>query len=78
MPDYLQKPAVPQPYDGEVSGIRDLLERRRKGTGYSNVIRSDKAISPRVEVTNAEKEILVKNPLREERKVNQEFRQVCL
>ena len=73
LPDYLQKPVPPQPYDGEVSGIRDLLERRRKGKGYSNVIRSDQDISRRVEISNAEKEILLKNPMREEGKVNQEF-----
>ena len=73
LPDYLQKPAAPQPYDGEVSGIRDLLERRRKGKGYSNVIRSNQDISGRVEVTNEEKELLLKNPMQEERTINKEF-----
>lgn len=73
LPDYLQKPVPAPNYEGEVSGIRDLLERRRKGRGYSNVIRSDNDYSHKVVVSKEEKEILTQNPMREESKVNQEF-----
>lgn len=73
LPDYLQKPVQNTSYDGEVSGIRDLLERRRKGRGHSNVIRSQDDVPRKVVVTKEEREILTKNPTREERKINQEF-----
>lgn len=73
LPDYLQKPVQNTSYDGEVSGIRDLLERRRKGRGHSNVIRSQDDVPRKVVVTKEEQEILTKNPTREERKINQEF-----
>ncbi|MEG0381183.1 MAG: hypothetical protein RR603_05730, partial [Kurthia sp.] len=73
LPQYLQKPTPDTVYDIEVSGIRDLLERRQKGRGQSNVIRSQDSAEPRAQVTRAEREILVTNPKREERKVNKEF-----
>ncbi len=73
LPDYLKKPVPAPNYEGEVSGIRDLLERRRKGRGFSNVIRSEDDYSRKVVVSKEEKEILTQNPMREERKVNQEF-----
>ncbi|MEG0472200.1 MAG: DNA translocase FtsK [Solibacillus sp.] len=73
LPQYLQKHVPDTVYDVEVSGIRDLLERRQKGKGYSNVIRSQKSTEPRAQVTKAEREILTTNPKREERKVNKEF-----
>ncbi|MEK4426649.1 DNA translocase FtsK [Solibacillus sp. FSL K6-1523] len=73
LPQYLQKPAPNTVYDVEVSGIRDLLERRRKGRGHSNVIRSQDSIERRAQVTKPEREILLKNPKREEQKINKEF-----
>ncbi|MEG0380893.1 MAG: hypothetical protein RR603_04240, partial [Kurthia sp.] len=73
LPQYLQKPTSNTVYDVEVSGIRDLLERRRKGRGHSNVIRSQDSTEPRAQVTRAEREILTTNPKREERKINKEF-----
>ncbi|MGE7021526.1 DNA translocase FtsK [Solibacillus cecembensis] len=73
LPKYLQKQVPNTVYDVEVSGIRDLLERRRKGRGHSNVIRSQDSTEPRAQVTKPEREILLKNPKREEQKINKEF-----
>lgn len=38
LPNYLQKHTAKEVYDVEISGIRDLLERRRKGKGHTNVV----------------------------------------
>lgn len=38
LPNYLKKQTAHEVYDVEVSGIRDLLERRRKGKGHTNVV----------------------------------------
>lgn len=73
LPNHLQKQETNVSYDGEVSGIRELLERRRKGRGYSNVIRSSDDISRKVVVTKEEREVLTSKPMREERKINKEF-----
>lgn len=73
LPQYLQKPQTNTVYDVEVSGIRDLLERRRKGRGHSNVIRSQESVNPKMQVTKAEREVLMAKPMREEQKVNKEF-----
>ena len=73
LPRHLQPNPQTQVYDVEVSGIRELLERRQKGKGHSNVIRSPQAKERTLHVTKAEKEVLTKNPVREERRINQEF-----
>lgn len=73
LPRHLQPNPQTQVYDVEVAGIRELLERRQKGKGHSNVIRSPQAKERTLHVTKAEKEVLTKNPVREERRINQEF-----
>jgi DNA segregation ATPase FtsK/SpoIIIE, S-DNA-T family len=73
LPEHLQKQETNVSYDGEVSGIRELLERRRKGRGYSNVIRSSDDLSRKVVVTKEEREILTSSPKRVEQKINKEF-----
>lgn len=72
LPSYLQKQSH-NVYDVEVAGIRDLLERRRKGKGHSNVIRTESDIVRKVPITKEERRELTPKPVREERKVNQEF-----
>ena len=72
LPNYLQKSSSNEVYDVEVSGIRDLLERRRKGKGHSNVIRTPEAVR-KVPVSRDERKALTKNPQREDSNLNKEF-----
>ncbi|MGN7478032.1 DNA translocase FtsK [Solibacillus silvestris] len=71
LPNYLQKPVAHEIYDVEVSGIRDLLERRRKGKGHSNVIPKSETLR-RLPITKEEREGLRKKPAREEKNVNKQ------
>ncbi|MEO4051899.1 DNA translocase FtsK [Solibacillus sp. CAU 1738] len=71
LPKYLQKSNA-NVYDVEVSGIRDLLERRKKGRGYSQVIRSS-GTERRPEMKKDETELLSKKPIRSQKEVNEEF-----
>ncbi|MER2191114.1 MAG: DNA translocase FtsK [Solibacillus sp.] len=73
LPRHLQQPQQAQVYDVEVSGIRELLERRQRGRGQSNVIRSSQEREREKIVTRAEREILVEKPVRQERQVDQKF-----
>lgn len=73
LPNHLQKRPSNEVLNVEVSGIRDLLERRRKGKGHSNVIRTPEQVR-KVPVSKEERQVLTKNPKREDSKtVNKEF-----
>ena len=72
LPNHLQKRPTNEVLDVEVSGIRDLLERRRKGKGHSNVIRTPEPVR-KVPVSKEERQVLTKNPKREDSKINKEF-----
>ena len=73
LPKHLQPHGQSQVFDVEVSGIRELLERRQKGRGHSNVIRSSEVKERVSRVSTEEKVSLTKSPVREPRKVDQEF-----
>lgn len=73
LPRHLQQQQQPQAVDVEVSGIRDLLERRQNGRGQSNVIRSREDNERSSLVTREEREVLMTNPVRPERPVDQKF-----
>ena len=68
LPNYLQKPQSHEVYDVEVSGIRDLLERRRKGKGQSNVIQTSENLR-RLPITKEEREGFRKKPVPEEKEI---------
>ena len=73
LPNHLQKRPSNEALNVEVSGIRDLLERRRKGKGHSNVIPTPEPVR-KVPVSKEERQVLTKNPKREDSKtVNKEF-----
>lgn len=72
LPNHLQRRPTNEILDVEVSGIRDLLERRRKGKGHSDVIRTPEPIR-KVPVTREERQMLTKNPKREDTNLNKEF-----
>lgn len=72
LPNHLQRKPTNEVLDVEVSGIRDLLERRRKGKGHSDVIRTPEPIR-KVPVTKEERRMLTKNPQREDSNINKEF-----
>ena len=72
LPNHLQKRTTNKVLDVEVSGIRDLLERRRKGKGHSTVIRTPEPVR-KVPVSKEERQVLTKNPKREDSKINKEF-----
>lgn len=72
LPNHLQRKPTNEVLDVEVSGIRDLLERRRKGKGHSDVIRTPEPIR-KVPVTKEERRMLTKNPQREDTNINKEF-----
>ena len=70
LPKYLQQPTS-HVYDVEVSGIRELLERRQKGRGYSQVIRSNNKLAK--ERQPVETEYVSKNKINNQPEVNNEF-----
>lgn len=64
LPNYLQKAQTQEVYDVEVSGIRDLLERRRKGKGQSSVIQSNENLR-RLPITKEERVAFRNKPVSE-------------
>lgn len=73
LPRHLQSQQPTQVYDVEVSGIRELLERRQRGRGQSTVIRSNQDREREQIVTREERELLKEKPLRQERQVDKKF-----
>lgn len=71
LPRHLQSHEPTQVYDVEVSGIRELLERRQRGRGQSTVIRSSHEREQIV--TAAEREVLTNQPIRQEKVVDKKF-----
>ncbi|WP_339213482.1 DNA translocase FtsK [Solibacillus sp. FSL W8-0372] len=70
LPNYLQKSTAGREiYDVEVSGIGELLERRRKGKGHSNVIQKNEPVR-RLPILKEERENLRKKPSLEEKQVS--------
>ena len=70
LPNYLQKSTAGREiYDVEVSGIGELLERRRKGKGHSNVIQKNDPVR-RLPILKEERENLRKKPSLEEKQVS--------
>ncbi|MBD8034698.1 DNA translocase FtsK [Solibacillus merdavium] len=70
LPSYLQKSSAGREiYDVEVSGIGELLERRRKGKGHSNVIQKNDPVR-RMPILKEDRENLRKKPTLEEKHVS--------
>ncbi|MGE7980841.1 DNA translocase FtsK [Solibacillus sp. NPDC093137] len=73
LPNYLQKHTAKEVYEVEVSGIRDLLERRRKGKGHTNVVHTRDPVR-RLSNLKEEREAIRHNkPVRAERTENKQI-----
>lgn len=73
LPNYLQKHTVQEVYDVEVSGIRDLLERRRKGKGQTNVVHTRDPVRRLPNLKEEREAIRHNKPVRAERLENKEI-----
>lgn len=73
LPNYLQKHTAHDVYDVEVSGIRDLLERRRKGKGHTNVVRSREPVRRLPNLKEEREAIRHNKPVRAERIENKQI-----
>lgn len=74
LPNYLQKAQTQEVYDVEVSGIRDLLERRRKGKGQSSVIQTSENLR-RLPIAKEERVGLRNKPIAEKKSSTQTIAQ---
>lgn len=73
LPNYLQKHTVQEVYDVEVSGIRDLLERRRKGKGQTNVVHTRDPVRRLPNLKEEREAIRHNKPVRAERMENKQI-----
>lgn len=73
LPNYLQKHTAKEVYDVEVSGIRDLLERRRKGKGHTNVVHTRDPVRRLPNLKEEREAIRHNKPLRAERTENKQI-----
>lgn len=73
LPNYLQKHSAKEVYDVEVSGIRDLLERRRKGKGHTNVVHTRDPVRRLPNLKEEREAIRHNKPLRAERTENKQI-----
>lgn len=73
LPNYLQKHTAKEVYDVEVSGIRDLLERRRKGKGHTNVVHTRDPVRRLPNLKEEREAIRHNKPVRAERTENKQI-----
>lgn len=73
LPNYLQKHTAKEVYDVEVSGIRDLLERRRKGKGRTNVVHTRDPVRRLPNLKEEREAIRHNKPLHAERTENKQI-----
>lgn len=73
LPNYLQKHTVQEVYDVEVSGIRDLLERRRKGKGQTNIVHTRDPVRRLPNLKEEREAIRHNKPVRAERMENKQI-----
>ena len=73
LPNYLQKHTAKEVFDVEVSGIRDLLERRRKGKGHTNIIHTRDPVRRLPNLKEEREAIRHNKPLRAERTENKQI-----
>src|SRR5690606_6275083 len=73
LPNYLQKHTAKEVYDVEISGIRDLLERRRKGKGHTNVVHTRDPVRRMPNLKEEREAIRHNKPVRSERTENKQI-----
>ncbi|MCM3720448.1 DNA translocase FtsK [Solibacillus isronensis] len=73
LPNYLQKHTAKEVYEVEVSGIRDLLERRRKGKGHTNVVHTRDPVRRLPNLKEEREAIRHNKPVRAERTENKQI-----
>ncbi|WP_339195440.1 DNA translocase FtsK [Solibacillus sp. FSL R5-0449] len=73
LPNYLQKHSAKEVYDVEVSGIRDLLERRRKGKGHTNIAHTRDPVRRLPNLKEEREAIRHNKPVRGERTENKQI-----
>ncbi|MER2115028.1 DNA translocase FtsK [Solibacillus isronensis] len=73
LPNYLQKHTAKEVYDVEVSGIRDLLERRRKGKGHTNIVHTRDPVRRLPNLKEEREAIRHNKPVRGERTENKQI-----